>query len=125
MHGADSVVRAMLIRLLRPDDHGAVGELTVEAYAAVEPATVETGYDDELRDVAARSAGVDILVAVDDGPDDEARAGERRRGPDPRGGDLRARPRLAGRRVHRPGRRGHPHAGRGGRRPADAASARR
>jgi len=60
----------MLIRLLRPDDHGAVGELTVEAYTTVEPATVDTGYDDELRDVAARSEGVDILVAVDDGPDD-------------------------------------------------------
>ena len=60
----------MLIRLLRPDDHGAVGELTVEAYTTVEPATVETGYDDELRDVAARSEGVDILVAVDDEPDD-------------------------------------------------------
>ena len=65
----------MLIRPVRPDDHDAVGELTVAAYAEVEPATLETGYDDELRDVAARSAGVDILVAVDDvrddGPDDD------------------------------------------------------
>lgn len=60
----------MLIRLLRPDDHGVVGDLTVEAYTTVDPATVETGYDDELRDVAARSEGVDILVAVDDEPDD-------------------------------------------------------
>ena len=56
----------MLIRPVRPDDHDAVGELTVAAYAGVEPATLETGYDDELRDVAARSAGVDILVAVDE-----------------------------------------------------------
>lgn len=60
----------MLIRPVRLDDHHAVGELTVAAYAGVEPATLETGYDDELRDVAARSAGVDILVAVDDEPDD-------------------------------------------------------
>jgi len=55
----------MLIRPARPEDHDAVGELTVAAYAGVEPATFDTGYDDELRDVAARSAGVDILVAVD------------------------------------------------------------
>jgi ribosomal protein S18 acetylase RimI-like enzyme len=59
----------MLIRPLRPADHGAVGDLTVAAYATVEPATVDTGYDDELRDVAARSTGVDILVAVDDEDD--------------------------------------------------------
>ncbi len=61
----------MRIRPLRPEDHDAVGELTVEAYARVDPATVETGYDQELRDVAARSDGVEILVAVDgdgDGP---------------------------------------------------------
>jgi hypothetical protein len=61
----------MRIRPLRPEDHDAVGELTVEAYARVDPATVETGYDEELRDVAARSDGVEILVAVDgdgDGP---------------------------------------------------------
>jgi ribosomal protein S18 acetylase RimI-like enzyme len=42
-----------------------VGELTADAYARVDPATVETGYDAELRDVAARSHGVEILVAVD------------------------------------------------------------
>ena len=63
----------MRIRPLRPEDHQAVGELTVEAYARIEPATVETGYDEELRDVAGRSHGVEILVAVDgdgDGPDE-------------------------------------------------------
>ncbi len=66
----------MLIRPVRPDDHDAVGELTVAAYTTVEPATVETGYDDELRDVAARSAGVDILVAVDDAGDDGPAVGD-------------------------------------------------
>lgn len=63
----------MRIRPLRPEDHHEVGELTAEAYARVEPATVETGYDEELRDVAGRSHGVEILVAVDgdaDGPDE-------------------------------------------------------
>jgi ribosomal protein S18 acetylase RimI-like enzyme len=61
----------MRIRPLQPEDHDPVGELTVEAYARVDPATVEAGYDEELRDVAARSDGVEILVAVDgdgDGP---------------------------------------------------------
>jgi ribosomal protein S18 acetylase RimI-like enzyme len=56
----------MLIRPLRPEDHDAVGELTVAAYGDVEPATLEAGYGDELRDVAARSTGVEILVATDD-----------------------------------------------------------
>lgn len=56
----------MRIRPLRPEDHDAVGALTVAAYADVEPATVGTGYDGELRDVAARSTGVEILVAEDD-----------------------------------------------------------
>jgi ribosomal protein S18 acetylase RimI-like enzyme len=64
----------MRIRPLRAEHHDAVGELTVEAYARVDPATVETGYDEELRDVAARSDGVEILVAVDGDGD---RPGER------------------------------------------------
>jgi ribosomal protein S18 acetylase RimI-like enzyme len=58
-------LNAMIIRPLRPEDHDAVGALTVAAYADVEPATVGTGYDDELRDVGARAAGAEILVAVD------------------------------------------------------------
>jgi ribosomal protein S18 acetylase RimI-like enzyme len=57
----------MRIRSLRPDDHDAVGELTVAAYATVDPATLDSGYDDELRDVAARADGVEILVADDGG----------------------------------------------------------
>ena len=69
----------MLIRPLRPEDHTVVGELTVAAYAGVEPATVGTSYHDELRDVGARSAGVDILVAVDDGAE---------AGGDPHGGRV-------------------------------------
>jgi ribosomal protein S18 acetylase RimI-like enzyme len=55
----------MEIRPLRPDDHDEVGALTVAAYVHVEPATVETGYDAELRDVAGRSIGAEILVAAD------------------------------------------------------------
>jgi ribosomal protein S18 acetylase RimI-like enzyme len=57
----------VIIRPLRPEDHDAVGALTVAAYADVEPATFGTGYDDELRDVGARATGAEILVAVDGG----------------------------------------------------------
>lgn len=55
----------MEIRPLHPEDHEAVGELTVAAYTTVDPTVLDTDYVAELRDVAARSAGVDILVAVD------------------------------------------------------------
>lgn len=53
------------IRLARPDDYAALGELTVAAYASVDPSTLEGDYPDELRDVAGRAAGADVLVAVD------------------------------------------------------------
>jgi ribosomal protein S18 acetylase RimI-like enzyme len=67
----------MRIRCLRPEDHHAVGELTADAYRRVDAATVETGYDAELRDVAARSHGVEILVAVDGESGDADGPGER------------------------------------------------
>lgn len=54
------------VRLARPDEYAVLGELTVAAYAAVDPATVGSDYADELRDVAARAVGADVLVAVDD-----------------------------------------------------------
>jgi GNAT superfamily N-acetyltransferase len=57
---------ALQVRPARPDEYAALGELTVAVYAAVEPVTTETGYTDELRDVAGRAAGADVLVAVDD-----------------------------------------------------------
>ena len=57
----------MEIRPLRPEDHETVGDLTVAAYAAVEPAVHTTDYASELRDVAGRSAGDEILVAVEGG----------------------------------------------------------
>ena len=55
----------MEIRPVRADEQAAVGELTVAAYTAVDPSVVDVDYVAELRDVAGRSRGVDILVAVD------------------------------------------------------------
>jgi len=58
----------MEIRPVRPDEHKALGDLTVDAYAAIDPATVDADdYADELRDVSGRVAGAEVLVAVDGG----------------------------------------------------------
>ena len=57
----------MDIRPVRPDEHQALGDLTVTAYAAIHPAVVEEDdYASELRDVAGRVADAEVLVAVDD-----------------------------------------------------------
>ena len=57
----------MDIRPVRPDEHHALGELTVAAYTAIEPGVVEAdSYAGELRDVAGRVSDADVLVAVDD-----------------------------------------------------------
>lgn len=57
----------MDIRPVRPQEHEVLGELTVAAYAAIDPAVVEEdGYAGELRDVAGRAADAEVLVAVDD-----------------------------------------------------------
>lgn len=54
------------VRKARPDEYGAIGELTVAAYADVLPAE-DAEYLDEIRDVARRAESCAILVAVDDG----------------------------------------------------------
>jgi len=54
----------MEIRLGRPDEFGAIGELVVDVYDAIDPHGLGE-YADELRDVAGRAASADILVAVD------------------------------------------------------------
>jgi ribosomal protein S18 acetylase RimI-like enzyme len=57
----------MDIRPVRPGEHQALGDLTVAAYAAIDPAVVaEDGYAGELRDVAGRATDAEVLVAVDD-----------------------------------------------------------
>jgi len=55
------------IRVARPDEYDALGDLTLAAYASVDPSTLEGDYPEELRDVAGRTRGADVLVAVDAG----------------------------------------------------------
>ena len=57
---------SLQVRAARPDEYAVLGELTVEAYAAADPAVMFGDYSDELRDVAGRAAGADVLVAVDE-----------------------------------------------------------
>ncbi|MEP6642692.1 MAG: GNAT family N-acetyltransferase, partial [Gaiellales bacterium] len=52
------------VRTVRPDEHTALGELTVAAYRAVPGETISPGYEETLRDVVARSDEADVLVAV-------------------------------------------------------------
>src|SRR5262245_18862901 len=56
----------MDVRTARPDEYAALGELTVAAYEAREPGRLGD-YAEELRDVAARTDGVEVLVATDGG----------------------------------------------------------
>ena len=58
----------MEIRIVRPDEHERLGEITVVAYRAIYPPHANEDLEDyeaELRDVAGRAAGADVLVAVD------------------------------------------------------------
>ena len=53
---------------MRPDEHERLGEITVAAYRAINPPSADADLDDyeaDLRDVAGRAAGADVLVAVD------------------------------------------------------------
>jgi ribosomal protein S18 acetylase RimI-like enzyme len=53
------------VRPVRPEEHGALGDLTVAAYRAVPGETISPGYEETLRDIAARSDEADVLVAAD------------------------------------------------------------
>lgn len=53
------------IREARPDEHSALGEITVAAYRDV--GENDEPYFAELRDVASRSAVVPVLAAVEEG----------------------------------------------------------
>jgi len=61
---AEAAPVAFTVREILPDEFEALGELTVRANAD-ELSPHDTGYLDELRDVAARAAAVPVLVAVD------------------------------------------------------------
>jgi GNAT superfamily N-acetyltransferase len=61
-----ALMTSVRVRLVRPAEYAALGELTVAAYARVDPGTLDGDYVHELRDVAGRAAGADVLVAVDE-----------------------------------------------------------
>lgn len=56
----------MIVREVRPEEHEALGALTVGAYRALLGEGMDAGYAAELADVATRAALVEVLVAVDD-----------------------------------------------------------
>lgn len=54
------------LRLARPEEYAAVGELTVGAYLADGALTADDPYLRLLRDAAGRAAGAELWVAVDE-----------------------------------------------------------
>ncbi|QGG95092.1 GNAT family N-acetyltransferase [Actinomarinicola tropica] len=54
----------MEIRPVRPEEHTELADLTVAAYR--HSGYDEDGYEEELRDVAGRASGAEVLVLVDD-----------------------------------------------------------
>ncbi|MBK5222640.1 MAG: GNAT family N-acetyltransferase [Acidimicrobiia bacterium] len=54
----------MEIRSVRPEEHSDLADLTVMAYQQI--GDLEDSYEPELRDVAGRVAGAEVLVCVDD-----------------------------------------------------------
>lgn len=57
----------MTVRVVRPEEHDALGRLTVAAYKALLGDDLDPTYVAELADVAGRAEAVDVLVAVDGG----------------------------------------------------------
>ncbi|MGH9169410.1 MAG: GNAT family N-acetyltransferase [Acidimicrobiales bacterium] len=55
------------IRQVRPDEYEAAGEVVVAAYEALDGDSATGGYADELRDVAHRVTGSEVIVAVHGG----------------------------------------------------------
>ncbi len=58
----------METRPVQPAEHERLGEITVAAYRAINPPHADADldeYESELRDVAGRAGGADVLVAVD------------------------------------------------------------
>jgi ribosomal protein S18 acetylase RimI-like enzyme len=58
-----STVAGLVIRPIRPEEHGRLAEITVAAYR--EAGETDEPYYAELADVGTRAASVDVLVAVD------------------------------------------------------------
>jgi ribosomal protein S18 acetylase RimI-like enzyme len=58
-------VPEITVRPVLPAEFAALGELTVAAYRAVPGGSTSAGYEETLRDVAARAREAEVLVAVD------------------------------------------------------------
>jgi GNAT superfamily N-acetyltransferase len=56
----------MVVRMVQPEEHEALGALTVAAYRALLGPEMDRTYAEELADVPARAAVVDVLVDIDD-----------------------------------------------------------
>jgi GNAT superfamily N-acetyltransferase len=56
----------MTVRPVRPEEHKALGAVTVAAYRALLGDDMDAGYATELADVAGRAPLVDVLVDVDE-----------------------------------------------------------
>lgn len=65
MSEADPVALAVTIRVVRPEEHQAVGALMVAAYVADGFIDASSPYVARLADTATRAAGAEVLVAVD------------------------------------------------------------
>ncbi|MGI8984358.1 MAG: GNAT family N-acetyltransferase [Acidimicrobiales bacterium] len=57
----------MTVRTVRPEEHDALGAITVAAYRALLGPDMDAGYAHELADVAGRAALVEVLVDIDAG----------------------------------------------------------
>jgi GNAT superfamily N-acetyltransferase len=57
----------VIVRLVREDEHDALGELTARAYREIGTMAVEPGYERELRDIAAKVAGGALVAVAVDG----------------------------------------------------------
>ena len=57
----------MEIRLITPEEYDALGDLTVSAYQRLSEGQSLGGYEEELRDVAARARDSEVYVAIDNG----------------------------------------------------------
>ncbi len=60
------ILTPMEIRVARPDEYAAAGELVVDAYRRLPDAAETAAYEPRLRDVAGRAAVATVLVAVGD-----------------------------------------------------------
>jgi ribosomal protein S18 acetylase RimI-like enzyme len=60
-----AAVPEITLRPILPPEFAALGDLTVAAYRAVPGGSTSAGYEETLRDVAARAGEAEVLVAVD------------------------------------------------------------